>query len=284
MPDYRKTLPQLRSEWADCTRCDLGVRRIEVDGEFVFGEGQTGGIMFVGEGPGATEEVRGRPFIGRSGAVLRKTLGRLGLTQSYITNVVCCRSCRQAHDSEGQPMYKHDRELGMKVPVIRDCLPTLVQVQACLPRLYEEIYLVDPILIVALGAGAAKTLLKGSAVPIVAESGKEREIEVPGAWANPVYTKKKGVWLRKVRGEWVRPTEQNAVRYLMIPLMHPAYVLRQQGDQRLGNPLQVFVEVLKKVAAVYRRYRFEVYGEPIEPPQITDNTDYGEFIDVQEVE
>lgn len=54
MADYRRSLQELKEEWSSCTKCELGQRRKEVEGEFVFGEGVGGrGIMFIGEGPGS---------------------------------------------------------------------------------------------------------------------------------------------------------------------------------------------------------------------------------------
>jgi len=249
----------LRSEWEGCRACDLGVRREAVGGSFVFGEGHTGGIMFVGEGPGIEEEKEGRPFIGRSGRVLRYAIQRLGIDRYYITNAVTCRSCAQAYDNEGQPRYWKQRD-GTLIPVIRDELPTPAQLAACLPRLHEEVYMVDPVLIVALGAGAAQTL-SHKAVRIQADSGSTLAVRIPGAGRKAVLTEKKKAWIRKVKGAILMPHAQNEVEYLMLPLIHPAFVMRKKSDERWKNPVQVFAEGMKKAALIYDRYMFEVYGD-----------------------
>lgn len=259
--DARKTLKALREEWSTCTRCDLGVRREEVSGEFVFGEGTRRGIMFIGDGPDKVDEEEGHPFVGKSGEVLQSAISNLGITNYWITNCVSCRSCAQAYTSEGQPITSKARGSQERLPVIRDQPPLPSQSAACLARLHEEIYLVDPILIVALGSEAA-SILRGKPVSLSKDRGNTEMISVPGAWHVPVLTEKKKVWGRKVHGEWAMPTTANMVRYLMLLTLHPAYdVLRSHGDQRPGNPVQRFVEDMKKAVGIYDRYMTEVYGD-----------------------
>lgn len=266
MPDYRYSLQVVKEAWETCQNCDLGVRRKQVRGKFVFGEGAPRGIMFIGEGPGANEEEEGRPFVGKSGQVLRQVINKLGIAHcSYITNVVACRSCTPAYNSEGQPIMRYNRALKVHEPMIKDEAPAPAQIAACLPRLYEEIYLVDPILIVALGGEAAKAIITERSFSILTERGRTREISIPGAWSLPELTDKRKAWLRKVRGELVMPTTQNAVRYLMLPTLHPAYVLRRQADQSYKNPLDMFLQDMKDAAKLYDRYLYETYGtEPLE--------------------
>jgi uracil-DNA glycosylase len=259
-PNFHKSLPQLREEWSECERCDLGVQRIVKGGAFVFGEGQPRGIMFIGEGPGKTEEATGRPFTGKSGQLLRAAIQKLGLERVYISNVVACRSCGQTYDGEGNPRFRKDRKTGILIPDIQDRPPFPTQMQACLPRLYEEIYLVDPVLIVALGAEAAK-ILSRQAVSIVSSNGALMTISIPGAGSHPVVTDKKKEWAHKIKKQWVAPVAQNTVQYLMIPVVHPAYVLRRQSDQRLENPTQKFADGLKRAAAIYDHYILTTYGE-----------------------
>ena len=77
--DEVRRLNVLRDAWQDCVRCELGKRRSDVNGHFVFGEGVTRSILFVGEGPGKNEEREGRPFVGRSGKILRGVMEKLGI-------------------------------------------------------------------------------------------------------------------------------------------------------------------------------------------------------------
>jgi len=279
-PDNRKTLSTLRSEWKDCTKCELGKRRKEVGGSFVFGEGAPRGVMFIGDGPGVEEEEKGRPFVGRSGIVLRKLIKKLGLAPVYISNVVACRSCGQAYDSDGNPRTWKDRD-GFIHPSIKDMLPTPFQMGMCLPRLYEEIYLVDPVLIVALG-GASAEILSGKASSILAESGVTRAISIPGAGYHPVVTTQRRHWIRKVRGETIMPVEQNQVNYLMMTLVHPAYVLQKSKDERIGNPVEIFLEGMQKAAAIYDRYAIEVHGTDLQIG--SEQLDEEDFHEVSEEE
>lgn len=256
-PDYRKTLPILREEWEDCEKCNLGVERKQADGAFVFGEGTPGGIMFIGESPGAVEEQEGHPFVGPAGQVLRNTIQQLGITNYWITNLVTCRSCVQAISSEGQPIFRTDRKTKERYPLIVDQVPNPMQTASCMPRLLEEIYLVDPVLIVALGAEAAKALIRGNTAPT---RGATTPIYVPGAWRVAALTLKKRKWLRKVKGDWVRPTNQNMVGYSMLPTWHPAYLLRNHSDKRPGNPVDEYMAHMKKAVAIYDEYMNEVHG------------------------
>lgn len=271
-PDYRKNISQLEAEWGSCTKCELGVRRAEVNGSFVFGEGTPRGIMFIGEGPGVDEEAQGRPFIGRSGAVLRGMLDKVGIHDFYLSNTVACRSCGQQYDGEGNPRMKGDK------PDIRDQAPLPVQMQTCLPRLYEEIYLVDPVLIVALGGPAIETL-SGKPARVLAESGVVQTITIPGAGYRPNLTEKKRAWVRKVRGQYIMPVDQNEVSYSMMTLVHPAYVMRKRKDRRVDNPVQIFLAGIKKAADIYDRYVLEVYGGSPSPAADLSEEDFQNIVE-----
>ncbi len=128
------TLEALAREASNCTRCPLAGGRTTV----VFGVGDpTADLVFVGEGPGREEDLRGEPFVGRSGALLdRLVLEEIGLTRDrfYIANTVKCRP-----------------------PANRDPLPA--EVAACRPYLEAQLELIDPKVIVTLGNFATKLLL-----------------------------------------------------------------------------------------------------------------------------
>lgn len=134
------SLPALRDEIGDCTRCPLhllGRRQV------VFGVGNpSADLMFVGEAPGADEDEQGVPFIGRAGQLLTKIIEAIHLTRDdvYIANVIKCRP-----------------------PGNRN--PEPVEVETCSPFLLRQIDLVQPKVIVALGTFAAHMLL-GSDAPI----------------------------------------------------------------------------------------------------------------------
>ncbi len=268
MPDIRKSLAVLKQEWEHCTKCELGVKRIAEEGAFVFGEGHLGGVMFIGEGPGIHEEAEGRPFIGDSGQLLREAIKSANLDRFYISNIVSCRSCEPATDNAtGLVRTYKNRRTGEDEIHIVDVPPKPLELAACLPRLHEEIYLVDPKLIVGLGAEACKMLQGGKKCTVTRETGIERHIEVPGASFNPVLTAKKKVWARKIKGQLKMPVDQNMVRYLMIPIIHPAYVLRYESDERHGGPMHNFAMSMNKVADVYRKILQETYDGSHLPEQ-----------------
>jgi len=126
-------LEKIDEEVNQCRKCDLGSLRTNA----VPGEGNPNArIMFVGEGPGADEDAQGRPFVGRAGQLLDKVIVAMGLKRSdvFIGNILKCRP-----------------------PENRD--PRADEIINCLPYLQRQIEIINPEIIVALGAHAARTLL-----------------------------------------------------------------------------------------------------------------------------
>lgn len=156
----------------DCSRCKLhtlGRRQV------VFGVGSPeADLMLVGEAPGADEDVQGIPFVGRAGQLLTKIIEAIGLTrdQVYIANVIKCRP----------PQNRN---------------PEQDEVETCEPFLFQQIDVIKPKVIVALGTFAARTLLR-TLDPISRLRG--RTYSYRGA--------------------------------TLIPTFHPAYLLRNPGSKR----------------------------------------------------
>jgi DNA polymerase len=126
-------LRELEAAASGCTRCRLAEGRTQV----VFGNGNPrADLMLVGEAPGFYEDKQGEPFVGRSGQLLDRMLRGIGLRREevYVCNVVMCRP-----------------------PDNRDPQPD--EIAACHGYLDEQVRLVDPKVVVALGNFAAKTLL-----------------------------------------------------------------------------------------------------------------------------
>ncbi len=134
-PDVRiDSLESLYGRYHRCTACALGHKRKH----FVFGAGnENADVMFVGEAPGAHEDEQGQPFVGAAGKLLTRILNAIDFTRDevYITNILKCRP-----------------------PNNRDPLPG--EIDACDTILKEQIRLVQPRLICALGRVAAQALLK----------------------------------------------------------------------------------------------------------------------------
>ena len=131
--DKPAALRVIREDIGDCTRCRLHKGRTNL----VFGVGNVNAdLMFVGEGPGADEDAQGEPFVGRAGQLLNNMIAAMGLKRQdvYIANVVKCRPP------------------GNRTPEKDEC-------DICSPFLLRQIEVIQPKVIVALGAVAAKTLL-----------------------------------------------------------------------------------------------------------------------------
>jgi DNA polymerase len=134
-----------RMDWATlketvsgCTKCGLCQSRTQT----AFGVGdEKAKWLFVGEGPGRNEDLRGEPFVGQAGKLLDNMLLALGLKRgenAYIANIVKCRPT----DAAG-----------------KDRAPTAEESAACIPYLQRQISLIQPAIIVALGKTAALSLL-----------------------------------------------------------------------------------------------------------------------------
>ncbi|PKR89056.1 uracil-DNA glycosylase [Pleomorphomonas diazotrophica] len=149
----------------------------------VFADGNPASkLMLVGEAPGRDEDIEGRPFVGRSGQLLDRMLNAIGYSRShnaYIANVIYWRP-----------------------PGNRD--PSDVEVAICRPFILRQIELINPELIVFLGAQPAKALLGGDAV-------------------------KQGI--NKLRGRWCE-LEIGGKRFKALPTFHPAYLLRTPIKKR----------------------------------------------------
>jgi uracil-DNA glycosylase family protein len=151
LPD-QLTLPDLAEAAHDCKACDLYARATQT----VFGEGDGSAmVMLVGEQPGDREDVEGRPFVGPAGRLLDTALESAGIDRRrvYVTNVVKHfkwepRGKRRIHQT-----------------------PNQAEVNACLPWLRAEVKVVQPAVIVFLGATAAKAVL-GPRFKVTQERGK----------------------------------------------------------------------------------------------------------------
>ena len=146
-----------------CRLCPLGASRVKA----VPGAGSPEPkVMFVGEGPGYEEDRRGLPFVGKAGELLDKILAAMGLSRPavYITNVVKCHPMKVPSDPE---LRSNDRP------------PSPEEAAACRPYLEEQISILSPRAIVALGAVASRELLK-TEEPLSALRGRRFDREFAG--------------------------------------------------------------------------------------------------------
>jgi DNA polymerase len=191
------TLEELRAEAADCRACPLW----QTGTQTVFGEGAAKAqVMFVGEQPGDQEDKQGRPFVGPAGRVLDEALELAGIdrTTTYVTNAVkhfkwTARGKRRIHAK-----------------------PTWSEQMACRPWLESELAVVQPRVVVCLGATAGQSLL-----------GKQFRV-----------TKERGRWLDSDLAEYVTAT------------IHPSSILRQRDDESRRAERAALVADLRLVASV----------------------------------
>lgn len=166
-----KELVRLSHQVKSCTKCELYRKRTNT----VFGMGNPfAEIMLIGEGPGREEDLQGVPFVGKSGQLLDKILGACSFNRDehiYIANIVKCRP-----------------------PNNRD--PEPAEREACLGYLLEQIKLINPQIIVLLGATALKGLIDPNAR------------------------------ITRVRGNWMEWENR-----LVMPTFHPSALLRN-ADQK----------------------------------------------------
>ncbi len=166
-----RSLEECRVLCLGCSRCSLRANASGV----VFGEGHPRAqIMFIGEGPGAEEDRQGRPFVGAAGQLLDRIIASAGLSREdvYIANIVKCRPPKNR-------------------------APQRDEMEACLPLLEKQVTLINPQILVLLGAVATRALLDPSLV------------------------------ITRARGNWYRWRG-----HLVMPTFHPAALLRDPGKKR----------------------------------------------------
>jgi uracil-DNA glycosylase len=192
----RPSLPKLREAAAGCTACDL----YKTGTQTVFGEGaRSAEAMFVGEQPGDQEDKAGKPFVGPAGRLFDEALEDAGIdrTQVYVTNVV-----------------KHFKWVGRGKRRIHQ-KPNWQEIAACRPWLDAELAVVEPRVLVCLGATAAQALLG-------------RQFRV---------TKERG-----------RPVESELAEHVLATI-HPSAILRSDPETR-EQEYAAFVADLRSVAAL----------------------------------
>ena len=158
VPDRPRSLSALSKSAARCRGCHLW----EPATQTVFGEGPRGArLVLVGEQPGDREDREGRPFVGPAGRELDRGLAEAGIDRDevYVTNAV--------------KHFKFEERGGRRIHQA----PKQIEIKACRPWLDEELALLEPEAVVALGATAAKALL-GSTFRVTRERGKLLESDL----------------------------------------------------------------------------------------------------------
>lgn len=165
-----RSLQVLQDEVKSCTKCSLHATRTNT----VFSRGNPQATLcFVGEAPGEDEDLQARPFVGRSGKLLDETITQLGLDPEkdiYVCNIIKCRPPGNRRPEEAE-------------------------VNSCIDYLEEQLKLVNPKVIVALGSTSINSLMPANTLGIT-----------------------------KIRGRFLKYGKTP-----LIPTYHPSYVLRNGG-------------------------------------------------------
>ena len=171
----REKFRQLQQAALACRKCP---HLVAFRHQVVFGVGNPDAeLMFVGEAPGADEDLQGEPFVGRAGELLTRIIQTMGFSRQevYIANVLKCRPDMPSGKSGNRP-------------------PTAEEMATCLPYLREQIALIEPKLMVALGGVAMRGLLG---------------VDQP---------------MKSLRGRW-----HQFAGIPVMPTFHPSYLLRNQS-------------------------------------------------------
>ena len=186
-------LASVARDAASCTACGLSATRTQT----VPGEGSpTAQIVFVGEAPGAEEDAIGEPFVGKAGDLLTRIIQAMGLSREtvFIANVLKCRP-----DTPGKSSGNRK--------------PSATEMATCLPYLEEQIAIIRPKVMVALGATAIEGLMRRTSVQVT-----------------------------RIRGQWFD--------FHGIPLMptyHPAYLLRNDSITEKRKVWEDMLAVMEKL-------------------------------------
>ncbi len=204
-PGKAELLAPIRERVSVCQKCPhLARSRTQT----VFGVGNPDAdLMFIGEAPGADEDARGEPFVGRAGQLLTKIIETMGFKRGdvYIANVLKCRPDMPSRTSGNRP-------------------PTSDEMQTCLPYLAQQIAIIQPNVLVALGATAVEGLLGTRGT------------------------------MRDLRGRWHSYSE--------TPLMityHPSYLLRNQAlteKRKVWEDMLLVLERLERPISEKQRNYF----------------------------
>jgi DNA polymerase len=184
---------ELRARAMVCVKCpNLAASRKNV----VFGVGTIdASLMFVGEAPGADEDEQAEPFVGKAGQLLTKIIQTMSFQREsvYIANILKCRP-----DTPGQSAGNRK--------------PTPQEMETCIPYLHEQIDLIQPKVLVALGGTAVEGLLG------------------------------KTLGITKLRGQW-----QTYRNIPLMPTYHPAYLLRNQALSEKRRVWEDMLAVMEKL-------------------------------------
>jgi len=191
----QKRMSEVIESINQCKKCPLHETRTNT----VPGEGNIHSpVVFIGEGPGAEEDATGRPFVGRAGKLFEEILKAVSFTREdvFITNIVKCRP-----PNNRNPMQD--------------------EMNSCSPYLFSQLQIINPVLLVTLGAVPLSFLLE-----------------------------KKSIRITSMRGKLIQYKEG----IMLFPMFHPSYLLRNPSKAK-GSPKFLTWQDIQEVKRIYEEYR-----------------------------
>jgi uracil-DNA glycosylase len=245
----KEKLLALYDQWYGCRRCGLCDFRRNPDGtmleDIVFGEGNPDApVLIIGEGPGAEEEATGLPFVGPAGQMMNQLLAYTSDDPEIqeLAKWYSKTSHTKANEDKFHAKVFEWRKENFFITNVVSCrppdnrAPLPAEVKACFERLYNIIYIVDPMLIITVGKTALEALTKKTA-EITKKRGSLFEVEIPGR---------------------VTP-----VRYPVVPVLHPSYLLRVADWKMEGGWYDKTVDDLMKAMKHVDWLKERNYGTPM---------------------
>jgi uracil-DNA glycosylase len=248
----QERLQELYNQWFDCKRCDLCTFKADpTKPDIVFGEGnpETCDILVVGEAPGEEEEASSIPFVGNSGQLLNQVLA-ITSDDTQIREFHADYVKQPKTGSRGEAAKEHFHKqmvewrynrffitnaVGCRPPENRT--PTPDEMKACWERLWNIIYIIDPLAIIACGNSALAAVMQKAQVKITQMRGNIYDVEYTGRLGK--------------------------VTYPVVPTFHPSYLLRKADWKVKGGDWDKTVEDWRKALRVVDWLRNKHYGTPI---------------------
>lgn len=230
-------LAALQEAWSGCRACGLCEERRNI----VFGYGNPDAtVMIIGEAPGEAEDATGYPFVGASGQLLDQFLGQVSAHQSIQDLLDDISDAKGRANMEMRAQLRHKllydyfltNIVMCRPPENRDPIPK--EWAACRTRLLEQIYTVDPVLIICAGRLAAEAVI-GKKISITSSRGDIYDVDFPG--------------------------RTTTIRYPVMPVLHPAYLMRKNDfKQKGGDGVKTYNDFVRSMNIIdlYNSNHFDI--------------------------
>ncbi len=248
----RERLQALYNNWYGCKRCQLSLARdVGSRDEIVFGEGnpETADVIVVGEAPGEEEERHSIPFVGPSGLLLNQIVASVSddpvVRQMYFDYSKVSRVGKKGEEltqlfNERMVEWRYSRFFLTNAVACRppeNRTPNFEEIKMCWERLWNIIYIVDPLLIIACGNSAISAVMRKVQAKVTQMRGNIYDVEFKGRIGD--------------------------LTYPVIPTFHPSYLLRKADWRVKGGDWEKTIEDWRKAMRVLDFLRNRHYNTPI---------------------